>query len=365
MKNQIISLIIFIFSVQFINAQCPTAPITFVNQAQVNAFPTSYPSCTVIPDGIDIKIMGADISNLIPLSQLTSVLGVLEIRNCPLLATLNGLNNITAIGNDTLDGFILRDLPALTTLAALNNLDSIHGEFTIRTCNVLTTLNGLNGLKKAYGSVIIRDNATLQNLNGLDSLIYIGETLELVQNTQLNSIAALSHVDTIVGGVEGGIFIEANDSLSNLTGLGNGNTSVGSNLDITLNGNLNLCHVPSICKYLANPPAGATITITANKVDCNSEAEIIAKCALGTSENINFGNTITVYPNPLTENFTIDSKNNEELKIEIVNLFGTVLDTFMMKGYYEGEIANYSPGIYLLKVTGSNRQEKVIRIVKQ
>lgn len=364
MKTYLFSLLTFILSTQITKAQCPTVPITFVNQAQVNAFPTSYPSCTVIPDGIDIKIMGADISNLTPLSQLTSVLGVLEIRNCPLLTNLNGLHNLKSIGNDTLDGFILRDLPALTTIAALNNLDSIHGEFTIRTCNVLPTLNGLNGLKKANGSVIIRDNAILQNLNGLDSLRYIGETLELVQNTQLNSIAALSHVDTIIGGPEGGIFIEANDSLTNLNGLGNVNTSVGSNLDITLNGNLDLCHVPSICKYLANPPAGATITITANKVDCNTEAEIVAKCALGNSEN-NILNGITVYPNPISNHFTIDSKNFEELKIEIVDLFGRTLDTFMMKGRYEGNLANYSKGIYILKVTGTDKQEKVIRIVKQ
>ncbi len=363
MKKYLFTLPIFLLFFQFVKAQCPTAPITFANQAQINTFPSQYPTCTVIPDGIDIKIMGSDISDLGPLSQLTSALGVLEIRNCPLLSNLNGLNNIIAIGNDTLDGFILRDLPALNTLAALNALDSIHGEFTIRTCNALTTLTGLSGLKKQNGSLIIRDNALLQNLNGLDSLNYIGETLELVQNPLLNSVAALSHVNTIVGGIEGGIFIESNAALSNLTGLGNGSTNVGSNLDITLNGNLNLCHVPSICKYLANPPVGATITISANKVDCNSQPEILAKCALSVYENNTFKSSINILPNPVSDRFKIISNENE-INVEIFDLYGKKLSNLIPNENSEYGIANFPGGVYLLKVTNTKDQQALARIIK-
>ncbi|MBL7921992.1 MAG: T9SS type A sorting domain-containing protein [Bacteroidia bacterium] len=353
----------FLFFGQFTKAQCPTSPLTFANQAQIDAFPSTYPSCTVIPDGIDVDIMGSNITDLGPLSQLTSVLGVLEIRNCPLLTNLNGLHNLKSIGNDTLDGFILRQLPLLNSLSALNNLDSIHGEFTIRTCNALTSLNGLNKLKKAYGSVIVRDNSALQNLNGLDSLFYIGETLEIVENPQLSSIAALSHVNTIVGGVEGGIFIENNAILSNLTGLGNSLTNVGSNLDITLNGNLNLCNVPSICKYIANPPVGATITISANKVDCNSQSEVLAKCALGVNENNTFKSSMRISPNPVSDHFKIIS-NDKEVNVEIFDIYGKKISNVILDENSKYSIANLPTGIYLLKTTNTKEQQTFTRIVK-
>lgn len=363
MKIYFLSITLFLFSAHYTKAQCPTTPLTFANQAQIDAFPSAYPSCTVIPDGIDVDIMGPNITDLSPLSQLTSVLGVLEIRNCPLLTNLNGLHNIKSIGNDTLDGFILRELPLLNSLSALSSLDSIHGEFTIRTCSTLSTLNGLNGLKKAYGSVIVRDNNILQNLNGLDSLVYIGETLEIVENPQLNSVAALSHVNTIVGGAEGGIFIEDNAVLSNLTGLGNSSTNVGSNLDIILNGNLNLCHVPSICKYLANPPVGATININANKVDCNTQSEILAKCALGGIENTTFENSITISPNPVSDRFIINSGENE-IKTELFDLFGKKVAVLTPNENAEYLLTDYSQGIYLLKITNLKGQQKTIRIIK-
>lgn len=363
MKQHLFSLAILFLSVQFTKAQCPTTPITFVNQVQINSFPSSYPSCTLIPDGIDIKIMGNDITDLNPLSQLKAVLGVVEIRNCPQLTNLNGLHNIKFIGNDALDGFILRDLPALNSLNALNNLDSINGEFTIRTCNILNTLTGLNHLKKANGSVIIRDNAALQNLNGLDSLTYIGETLEIVENPQLTSVTALSQVNTIVGGIEGGVFIEANSTLTNLTGLGNSLTAIGSNLDITLNGNLNLCHVPSICKYLADPPPGAIINITANKVDCNSQAEVLAKCALGVNENNIYQNSINISPNPVFDRFIIVTTETIA-KVELFDMYGKKIADINSDKNSEYDLAPYQKGIYLLKITNVKDQQRTSRIIK-
>lgn len=365
-KQIALSLAMLFSSIQYTQAQCPTVALTFATQADVNGFPTTYPTCTVIPDGIDVKIMGSDITDLSPLSQITSILGAFEIRNCPLLTNLNGLNNMTVSGNDPLDGFILRDLQALNSLSALNNLNSITGEFTIRTCNALTSLNGLNNLTTVNGSVIIRDNATQQNLDGLNALTYIGETLEIVQNPQLNSVAALSNVNTIVGGIEGGIFIEANTVLTNLTGLGNNTTVVGGNLDLLLNGNLSLCAVPSICNYLANPPVGATITINTNSVGCNTEPEIQANCtSLSTTEVLLDKNEIIISPNPVLEYFKIETKHAEEISIEIFDVYGRKLNAFTMKKQHECDVVNYPKGIYFVKTTNSIYREKLYKIVKQ
>lgn len=263
------------------NGQCPAPPgITFTTQAQINSFPATYPTCTVLPNGVNITINGAGITNLTPLSQLTSVSGILEIRNCTGLTNLNGLHNLTTIGNDPLDGFILRNLPVLSSLSALNNLTAITGELTIRDCIALTTLTGLNNLSSDNGTIIIRGNNLLQNLSGLNSLTYIGDALEIVGNTSLTDISALSNVNTIVGGAAGGILIDGNTALTNLTGLGNASTTIGSDLTITNNGNLSLCTVQSICRYLASPPGGAVITITANAAGCATLLEVSTACAV-------------------------------------------------------------------------------------
>lgn len=362
MKQLLLSVSAFLLSFNHLQAQCPTAAVVLSTQAEVNAFPTTYPGCAILPDGIDLEIMGNDITDLTPLSQITSIQGILEIRDCATLSNLNGLNNLSIVGNDPLDGFILRDLPALNDISALSNLTTVNGEFTIRTCNALTTLNGLNSVDSANGSLIIRDNALLQNLNGLNTLVYIGETLELVQNPSLTDISALSNVNSIIGGPEGGIFIEANTTLSNLTGLGNSNTTVGGNLDLLLNNNLSLCSVPSICNYLANPPVGAIITINTNITGCNTQAEIQAGClALSTDEM--FSKTgVNIYPNPAIDNITIQMAE-ANVSIEITDVLGRVV--YGQKQSDNKTTLNISTlpsGVYYIKLLEPHLSYKIIKL---
>lgn len=340
-------------------AQCPTAPLTLGSQAEINNFPVNYPGCTVIPDGIDIKITGNNIVDLNPLQQITTVLGAFEIRECPNLTNLNGLNNITAIGNDPLDGFILRELTSLTDITALSNLDSITGEFTIRTCNQLTNLNGLGALVRNNGSVIIRDNAILTTLTGINSLKFIGETLEIVENATLTDISALSNVDTIVGGEEGGVFIEANDLLTSLSGLGNEQTEIGGNLDLLLNGDLSLCSVPSICKYLGNPPADAVITISGNTTGCNTQPEIEAGCTGLSIEKLRHDIGLIITPNPFSDHLIIEHTDNEE--ITLTTVLGRCERITVSEGKNELSTEHLQPGVYFIRDTKGT----TYKIVKQ
>lgn len=343
-----------------LNAQCPTGPIDFLNQASIDAFPTNYPTCFFLPDGVDVKIMGNDITDLTPLAQLTGTYGVLEIRECPGLTSLAGLENIVIIGNDALDGFILRDLNALSSISALSSLDTIIGEFTIRTCPLLTNLNGLEDLDFTNGSLIIRDNASLTTLQGLNALTYIGETLELVENPVLVDVSALGNVDTIIGGVEGGVFIEANISLTSLTGLGHASTEIGSNLDIMLNDNLSLCAVPSICKYLADPPIGALITIGLNEIGCNSEQQILSACpGISLSEIPESSSVFALISNPIDNNLIIES--NKEGEILIYNSLGSVMSKKIIKGKTIITAENLSPGLYYIQ----NSDGRVLKCVKR
>lgn len=362
-KHLLFQLVLLTILPSFAKAQCPTSAFDLLSQSQVNAFATNYPSCTIIPDGVDIKIMGSDITDLSPLSQLIASEAVLEIRDCPLLVDLDGLENLTYLGNDPLDGFILRDLPLLEDITALSSLDSVEGEFTIRTCNSITSLNGLNGLQKAKGSLIIRDNANLENLNGLEALTYIGETLELVGNGQLTDISSLSNVNTIVGGVEGGVFIEANDILTNLTGLGNNTTIIGSNLDLLLNGDLSLCSVPSICNYLANPPLGAVITITGNLTGCNTVQEIQAGCATNDITELSTVESI-IFPNPFSEAFILILNASGNRQVIITDVSGKILVSDQVSTTMVG-LGHFLPtGIYFLKIESPEGTAEIHKIIK-
>lgn len=341
--------LLFVFCSPFLRAQCPVAPIAFNTQAELDAFAVDYPSCTFLPDGVDVEISGDDIVDLSVLSQLTGSFGAFEIRDCPNLTTLAGMENFTTIGNDALDGFILMDLDALSSVSALSNLETIVGEFTIRTCGSLEDLEGFEGLTSVEGSVIVRDNAILTSLLGFDNLTYIGETLELVENPMMTDISALSNVETIVGGPEGGVFIEDNASLASLEGLGTGDTSIGSNLDLLLNGSLSLCAVPSICNYLASPPEGAVITIDTNVEGCNTLEEIEDACAtLSIVEVSSNRKNLRLVRNPVNEHLLL--KSTLVQGVTVYDIYGNKVLLFQLReGTNSLYVNSLKSGLYFLQ----------------
>lgn len=357
MRLIILSFVLLLIGVQSFS-QCPTGPFTLTTQNEVNSFATTYPGCTVIPDGADLEISGTTITDLSSLQVLTGSLAAFEIRSCPNLTSLDGLENITFFGNDALDGFILRDLPLLTSIDSLINLNSITGEFTIRTCAQLTNLNGLNNLVDVYGSVILRDNNNLQSLNGLNALEYIGETLEIVENSALTDISALSNVDTIVGGIEGGVFIENNASLSTLAGLGNSSTVITGNLDLLLNASLSICSVPSICNYLAAPPMGAVITVNTNVTGCNSETEITSNCATVSVNYIENSPVLKVYPTVFNSVITIESDTKTELTL--LNIHGQTETLQIQAGKNAINLSHLAKGVYFI----GNSNGETFKIIK-
>ncbi|MCK6693785.1 MAG: hypothetical protein L6Q97_17020, partial [Thermoanaerobaculia bacterium] len=76
-------------------AQCPTGDITFSTQGQIDSFQLNYPGCTGLPG--NVKISGADITNLQSLSAIDSIIGFLSIADNPVLASLNGLESLTYV----------------------------------------------------------------------------------------------------------------------------------------------------------------------------------------------------------------------------------------------------------------------------
>lgn len=319
------SLIIVVLNLLYLSiySQCPTTPITLANQTSIDNFSTTYSNCDTIPVGADILISGTDITNLSGLNQILISYAPIEIRNNPNLTTTAGFNLVFA-GSD----LIIRNNPLLSNISSFNNLDTILGEFTIRTNNSLTDLTGFSSLKYAGMGAIIRDNASLTSLNGLNQLTTVDGIFEIVEHPNLTDVSALSNLTLITGDpIEGAMIIDLNTSLTSLNGLGNNNTEILGDLFITGNTVLSDCAVHSICNYLNNPPIGSISTISLNQIGCNTETEILNQCVFVSINEDNKYNVLTVYPNPFNNQLTLElyGNNFSQLFVAIHDLTGKLI----------------------------------------
>lgn len=304
-----------------------------------------------MPAGSDLIIMGNNITNLNGLSTIQVVNGAVEIRSNPLLTSTNGFAP-TFAGSD----LIIRDNAILQNLNSLSNLDTVLGEFAIRTNPSLNNITGLNTLSYVGLAVIVRDNAILTNLNGLNNLKYVGEVLELVENPLLTDVSALNNIDSIEGGIEGAIFIDANDILANLNGLGNNSTKIKGDLTITNNPLLTYCSVFSVCNYLANPPSGAITTISINDVGCNSEPEVQSQCLTVNLSDYKKSENVSFYPNPAKTYIEVLNQLSVNQEISITNALGEVVSKqYIYKGKNLVSVEHLSSGVYYLQFSNSEK----------
>src|SRR5690554_5107198 len=153
--------IFFLFFTLGLKAQCLAGNIIFTTQEQIDAFATNYPNCTEVSGNLTIQ--GANITDLTPLSNLTSVGGYLVIYNNSNLTNLDGLNNLTSVGGY----LVIYNNSNLTNLDGLNNLTSVGGYLNINSNSNLTNLDGLSNLTSVGGYLDIYDNSNLTNLDGL------------------------------------------------------------------------------------------------------------------------------------------------------------------------------------------------------
>ncbi|HKR03636.1 MAG TPA: T9SS type A sorting domain-containing protein [Bacteroidia bacterium] len=138
---------------------------------------------------------------------------------------------------------------------------------------------------------------------------------------------------------------------------------------------LGVINDPSIpgtgCNYLDNgidlDPnfTGATSALgLPNFVQSNFRSEIT--CSPNSANELNAGNSLTVYPNPFSDNFMIQfSRINQPSEIVIYDAIGKRVDTFMIgqnqKSFSYGK--SLSNGIYFVFIKNDSGQD-VIKVVK-
>lgn len=200
------ALLVFSFFMGF--GQCPPSGV-FTSQAQIDQFAIDYPDCTTIEE---LRIEGADITDLSPLSSLTSVSGGgLNIIENPMLVGLEGLGNITVVTGLS----SIMNNQALTDLSGLEGLVTVdQGNLNIDNNNSLITLQGLNNLQTATFSLSITNNESLESLEGLNMFTGTGD-FEIIGNPSLTSLQGL---DSLIS-VEVFFTISENSGLTSLNGI--------------------------------------------------------------------------------------------------------------------------------------------------
>ncbi len=297
--------ILVIFQIDAFSQHCLPEGITFTTQAQIDSFQVNYPGCKVIEG--DVYIYGYSVTDLSTLNVLDSILGDLAFSETHLITDMAGLGNLKYIGGN----FDLEELGGFFSFAGLYDLNTISGDLKIEYCDELTSLAGFINLTTVEGDVVINENYELTSLTGLEHLDSIGGSLQIGYwwggNESLASLSGLNNLAHIGGGV----IIAFNPSLSSLNGLEN-LTSIGADIEIYNNASLTtisgldnfnastirrisifdnpvlyMCHVQSMCEYLAD--LHETISIYHNAPGCDNPHEVADSCGF-TLSCLPFGN---------------------------------------------------------------------------
>jgi hypothetical protein len=320
------------------NAQgCPGGPITLATQAQVDAFPVSYPDCEV-PNGR--FVIGADptvapphpesdITSLAPLSILTGFGNHTYIYNNPLLTSLNGLHNVTEVMGD----FTIQKNEGLTDLTGLGSLTLVQDLLKIENNNNLQSLSGFAGgfsnlealviienddltdlsdvlddLATVDEYVYIQDNGSLPTLGTMNNLTSIGQYLNFEDHPSLTSIDAFNSLQTV--GLQGpGWDFEILDcpilaTLDDFSAL----AEVGKNFEVNSNNNLTTVSFPLLSDVdenfelisnndLASISFPALTAIGGSMTFTNNDG--LTSLVTGLTSNFTIGGTLTITSNNL------------------------------------------------------------------
>jgi hypothetical protein len=229
-KLLLTKIIILLFSFISFSQNCVPVAIVFSTQAQIDAFPTDYPGCTII-DG-NVGITGSDITNLNGLSQITIIKGSLQLLDCLNLQSLAGLQNLESIGGT----FKVNRAPLLSSISQLTSFQKIGGSVEFENLPQLSNFSGFDLLDTIPGGFIVRNCSGLNSLMGLEGIKVIGESLVLDDIVDLMSLSELSNLEKV--GLD--LIVQASRSndltkTTSLIGLNNV-TEIGG--DLTLLGNI-------------------------------------------------------------------------------------------------------------------------------
>jgi len=352
--------IILLFIISFIgilhshSQTCLPNSITFSKQEQIDNFNLNYPACKEIEGSV--MILGDDITNLIGLRQIVSINGTLSIGDFftvgnPKLKTLNGLENLTYIG----ENLSIYHNDSLKDLTALRNLSYIDYGLWIIYNPSLKDLDGFQKIDHINVNLVVGVNDSLLSLSGLDNIKSVS-TLTLESNPSLSDLTNLKNLKQVEM-----LRIINNERLKSLEGIDNLDTNSVEYIQLKSNKNLSKCEVKFICDYLSMDHTN--YEITDNSSGCNNYDEIKSKCESLSISNSEDKYDMMLYPNPAKEILYLNYPINE-LEIEILSSNGKlvkVIKTVTKKI----NISDLHNGIYLFKIIKDSKVISAEKVIKQ
>ncbi len=374
----IILIIISLMGIKKIKSQSCLSGITiFSSQDQIDNFQNNYPNCEIIEG--DVSIEGSGVSNLIGLNSIRKIEGTLVIRNTINIFNLEGLDSLKMIDG----GLTIRQNNDLINFKGLDNLQFIGDDFRIEMNQSLQELNGIEGLENINGFFLIQENHNLQNLIGLDNLSSINNGFTILNNNLLINLAGLENLNLINGDFsilnntslnsieslinlisigDNRLTVSGNTILENLEGLNNINYESITNLIISLNPNLSICSIQSICDYLINNDQNVFYLIEENATNCNDDSEVLQFCQISNTTNIEEDfNNLKIFPNPSLGEIHFSSSTKKNVKI--YNQLGVLI--LEKDSVFEFlDVRKLPSGIYYLEVKYNNAIKINLKFVK-
>lgn len=207
---------------------------------------------------------------------------------------------------------------------------------------VLTTnINTISVLYLAFEG--INDLTGIEDFSALESLICNDNNLSALDVSNNLALIYLACYNNNLGSLD----VSNNTALTFLSCANNNLTSLnvqnGTNLNITPSINFNALNNPDLFCIQVDD----ALWSTANWPNIDDQSYFDEDCALSVSENI-LSSSLTIYPNPVTDNLNIDLKNNLQLKLAtIYSISGVlVMQTTKTKFNLEG----LQSGFYILQI---------------
>lgn len=221
-----LSLPIKFFFLLFFGLQVPCNGQWFIfhNQEDLDTFDQS-----ILTISGDVKIVGEDIHDLTPLSNVKIIGGDLVLTGNRSLQNFIGLDSLHSIGGS----LSITHNAALQSMDGLGTVTSIGGGITLWQNYALERIDALTNISSSISLLNVAENPVLQSLNGLKNIYSVEESVSIFDNAELQDILGLQNISSIGGELQ----IHLNPQLQNLIGLER-LSFIGQDLNITWNGSL-------------------------------------------------------------------------------------------------------------------------------
>ena len=303
--------------------------ITLESQQQIDNFAINYPGCTEITGGLTIEENASgEITSLVGLSQITSIRNDLMIRGNDSLKTLTGLENIALV---RLGDISIRNSYALHSLEALNGMTLFEEDliYTIRFQNT--------GNDEAYDVVIL-------------------DTLDTYLDPSSFKILSTSHPKNLLASLEADRYLTfsfKNIFLPDSTTDFEGSQGYVNYMITPIDGLAEQTKIYNRASiyFDQNPPVVTNTTENILMSDTTSIVELE-------------GVSIRLFPNPFSEQLYLQSAQDLDGMIQLLDLNGRLLMQRMIEGNTEIDLSQQPKGYYYLRIKIGNQlaTKKVVKL---